>query len=447
MAAALLDLAVRGRRIPEGAIIDPACGDGAFLRAASAANALPGRGCQGVDIDLDVVLCGLQGASLLHGDGLFEPSAEGTFAGAVGNPPFAGDGMRARSPEDRQRIARRFTIQHGTGATRGMSSTKADPLRTANVATFFLERFVRLVGPGGFVLIVLPASMLSNGKDAAARRWVLRHAEVLSVVRLAPGTFSASGTAAATAALVLVRRAVPVDECPAGEPAVRIEGEGMAGSVPAAQLWSEPRWDPPWLLSTEDDPMSGCRLPVEPLGAFIDHLQYGGIVTGRTPTLDHEGPWYVTQRAVTDRGVDLSRCVRIAPGLPYDRPSWRLVDGDLVVPRCGAGTLGKNRLTRFDGHEPAVVDCFCDILRLRGVGSAWVLGFLRSPAGWAQIKRRIHGVGTPNLRFDDLRALRIPVPERDQADAAERCWGEIRLGRQPFAALVALVEDAAFGKR
>jgi len=187
-----------------------------------------------------------------------------------------------------------------------------------------------------------------------------------------------------------------------------------------------------------------CQLPLASLGEFITTLSYGAIKVGERPEeVSGGGTFYVTQRAVAEWGVDLDLCPRIRSEAPFDSPRYRLQPGDLVVPRCGRGTLGRNRLTRFDGAaSPAVVDCFTDRMSLRGVSSAWVLGVLRSPLGWDQVRRTFNGVGTPNLSFAELRGLRLPMPSKQLEARAEELWRDISSHDRPFADLAEFVHSS-----
>ena len=70
----------------------------------------------------------------------------------------------------------------------------------------FLERFVRLCRPGGYVAIVLPEGVVANRRLQYVRDWLLESCQLLGVVSLPRGTFRRSGTAAVTATLLLRRR-------------------------------------------------------------------------------------------------------------------------------------------------------------------------------------------------------------------------------------------------
>ncbi len=115
-------------------VLDPACGDGRFLRATGLAEQV------GVDID--------PATEFVHDDALTRDWGERRFDVVIGNPPFL------------NQLAARTTRG-------GRSRFGGGPY--ADAAAEFLALAVRLARPGGRVGLVLPQSLLS-ARDAAAIR-------------------------------------------------------------------------------------------------------------------------------------------------------------------------------------------------------------------------------------------------------------------------------------
>ena len=131
----LVDAIVR-EAVFDGAVsvLDPACGDGRFLRATG----LPEQ----VGVDLDPA------TSFIHDDALAREWGETRFDVVVGNPPFLN--------------------QLAASTTRGgRSRFGGGPY--ADTAAEFLALAMRLCRPGGRVGLVLPQSLLST-RDAASIR-------------------------------------------------------------------------------------------------------------------------------------------------------------------------------------------------------------------------------------------------------------------------------------
>ena len=466
---AAVDLAEVGHPVPPGTVLDPACGDGVFFEvalrwrwAASAAD------CVGVDLDADV-LAGPPGTALSVGDGLIDDARR--HAVVIGNPPFGGRGVRERDPDAMRRLASDSEVwrcdKEGRPRRRkGESPTKLelDRLRRYPTSSLFAERFVRATQPGGVLAILLPESFFSSSRDAGVRGWMLRHARLVSVTSVHGRDFLRSGTRARTAWSVWIRRSEPLrgalDAAGLDPPVIlrqpRDDTDHELVAAPGSRsfvvrvgvptLLRHRRFDPRYFDPQWEDPLRGCRLPRRPLGDFVEDIVYGALGRGTRPQPVESGGYrLVGQKAVQERGLDWSVCPQIADARPFVQERYLLRPGDLVVPRSGMGTLGKNKLTRFDGLPAgddaagAVVDCFDDRVALRGISSAWVLAVLRSEAGWCQIRRVISGVAQPNLSFTQIRALSMPVPSAAVQAEAERIWADVAAGRAEFEALRDLV--------
>jgi hypothetical protein len=95
---------IQGQRFQANTrLIDPACGEGVFLRMAHERGGLPAKGLFGADID-ETLVPGwrqdplLRDANVTVANGLLDDPASGIVAGAfnivAGNPPFSGKGLR-----------------------------------------------------------------------------------------------------------------------------------------------------------------------------------------------------------------------------------------------------------------------------------------------------------------------------------------------------------------
>lgn len=169
------------------------------------------------------------------------------------------------------------------------------------------------------------------------------------------------------------------------------------------------RLDPAFRHPAYEAVLRRCALPLAELGQFAAHIAYGPIVTGRRPPPCEAGFLVVHQGQVAASGVDPRDATVVAPGSPWDRESARLQPGDLVLPRSGEASVAKNRVAVFLGDYPAVVGSFVDRITLSGLDPVYALLCLKSEVVWAQIHRLLNGVGTPNISFDEIRSLRVPL--------------------------------------
>jgi len=89
-----------------------------------------------------------------------------------------------------------------------MTRAEARRLRRLPLEVLFLERFVQLCRPGGWIAIVLPEGIMANARWRHVRQWLLGVLTVQGVVGLPRRTFRAHGTTAKTC-LLLARKAPP----------------------------------------------------------------------------------------------------------------------------------------------------------------------------------------------------------------------------------------------
>ena len=171
-------LAALGARARAPRVVDPACGEGVFLRAARAR--FPRAELWGCDLDGALApawrACGLvePAARMRVQDGLHDAPADGLTPGrfdlVVGNPPY---GFGVPRPRGRERIEARF-----------------------------LRRFVELARPGGWLAVVVPEGVLANVRGQGLRDWFVARAALHAVVALPAATFRRAGTSARTAVLL-----------------------------------------------------------------------------------------------------------------------------------------------------------------------------------------------------------------------------------------------------
>jgi hypothetical protein len=438
-------------------IVDPACGDGVFLRYA-AANALTTldrmSGCE-----LDPALAGaLVAGGLAHvrlADGL-DPAAlpAASFDLVIGNPPY------------------------GVGGARNGGTEPASEVR-------FLLRALELARPGGYVALVLPSGVLANQRLGGIRAGLLQRHTLLAVIALPRETFRNTGTSAACSIVVLRNAPAPAEhrvffalperladlpavvaeyhaenrEPPRGYPTENRHIENKETSRQADEN-SESAYDHPtpdtrhpsffWLAQSTalarrlDAPFwrpdqrallerIAARHPLITLGELIDRRRepaegQSALIPGdhvRPSRGEAKGPGlpyeYYQTREFLSTGYNyaaLERCDERA----YRR-LWRTAvrRHDILVSCAGVGGAGRGRVCLIS-HTPGA-SCTGDVLILR-IGQPdpiFLYLFLISPAGRAQLLRLQNGVGTANLSADELLQVEVPlVAPSAQHDLAQR---------------------------
>jgi hypothetical protein len=423
-------------------IVDPACGDGAFLRYA-AAHAITDRdrlsGC-----DLDPALAhALVATGLLRirpADGL-DPSSlpAQSFDLVTGNPPY------------------------GVGGARNGGTALASEVR-------FLLRALDLARPGGLVALVLPSGVLANQRLRTLRAELLTRHTLLAVIALPRTSFRQAGTSAACS-IVLLRNApappnhqvffalpdhladlpsvvaayhnqfqiadcrmqIASDEAQStiyNLQSTITEPFWLAQTPALAQRWDAAFWQPQHRALRD---RMAARHSLRPLGELIDRRRKpdkgkGTLIPGdhvRPSQGETKGPGlpyeYYQTREFLPTGYNyaaLERCDERA----YRR-LWRTAvqRHDILISCAGIGGAGRGRACLIT-HAPGL-SCTGDVLivRIQRPNPVFLYMFLISRAGRAQLLRLQNGVGTANLSADELLQVEVPsVDEAVQHDLAAR---------------------------
>ncbi|NOK79487.1 MAG: hypothetical protein GFH27_549279n342 [Chloroflexi bacterium AL-W] len=416
---------LRGRLPSSPHIVDPACGDGAFLRyAAQHGIAAPDElfGC-----DVDVALVQTLHANGLHQvqcvDGLAPQSLPAhAFDLVVGNPPFG--------------IATR---------TQG-----ASPLASE---VQFLLRAIDIVRPGGYIALVLPNGVLANRRLQSVRASILQQCTLQAVIALPRETFRDTGTNAACSIVVLHKApfihghqiffalAHDLDDLStitaayhAGQtlaPAIHLVSSTETATetywLPYTDALVERMdaafWRPTYCALLE---RMATRYPLQPLGKLLERRR--NLIAGdhvrpsrgeaRGANLPYE---YYQTREFLAAGYNyaaLERCNEPT----YQRLKYTAVhQHDILVSCAGVGGAGNARVCLIT-HRPGP-SCTGDVLivRLSDPTSIFLFLFLTSVYGRMQLLRLQNGVGTVNISTAELLQVQVPlVPSHVQQVFAAR---------------------------
>jgi hypothetical protein len=389
---------------PAPKIVDPACGDGAFLRYAAAHALAAPEDIAGCDLDAALVAAlvdlGLPGVRCV--DGLDSANlANGVFDLVVGNPPFG--------------VA---TSSYGT--------------RMLPSEARFLLRALELVRPGGYIALVLPSGVLANQRLKAFRAELLAECTLLAVIALPRATFQSAGTSAACSILLLRKLpAAPGHRCffaladdLAALPALTgacLAGPSASQPHDSAHFWLPQTsalaqrmdahfWRPDFRQSLE---RLAARHELRPLGELLGRA---GLIAGdhvrpsrgeaRGAGLPYE---YSQTREFMAAGYNyaaVERCDERA----YHRLAYTAVRRhDVLVSCAGVGGAGKGRICIVT-HQPGQ-SCTGDVLILRpaALDPLFLFLFLGSHAGRSQLLRFQNGVGTSNISADELLQIQLPL--------------------------------------
>lgn len=399
----------------QGPILEPSIGEGVFIRTGMR-NGPDDAPWVGFDIDPS-----LEGSwqalrqshpnlHLVRANALLPHHVlETPFQLVIGNPPFGATGV-----EELESVFDRYEI------TRHPGKKKQLPIEC-----FFIERSVQLCAEGGWIALIVPEGILANQRLQSVRDWLLRRATVRALVSLPSQTFRSERATAKTALLILEKKltsesaflldakhesdyAEILDDVATHLKTLRRPDTCM--TVPQSELDGQ-RWDLKFWNPTQLETLHLLKNAFEtvPLGNFIKHLTYGPIITGQTPRAHPGDVLILGQRNLHASGLNPHHGDRVAENSPYDPARSRPQKGDLLFARSGMGSLGKGRMAVLDRDLRANISCFVDLVRFSDLDPHFAWLFLASRFGQGQIQRLINGVATPNLSFNELRALLIPV--------------------------------------
>jgi SAM-dependent methyltransferase len=446
-------------------VVDPACGDGAFLRYAAQHGLVSTERIAGCDVDAALVGALIAGGlcNIRCADGLDPASLDrAAFDLVIGNPPF------------------------GVDTPLGRDSPLASEVH-------FLQRSLELARPGGIVALVLPNGVLANERLRGLRADLLGRCAVLAVLALPRTAFRHAGTTAACSILLLRNAPAPpghqvffglaghLDDLPAlvtayhrspwsvvsgqlqtppdngerttddgqvgqsplprGYPVVsgplpvvsyngqratdngQLEAYWLPQSAELARRLDAHFWRTDYRLLLE---RMAERHPLRRLGELIERRH--GLIVG-----DHVRPSrgevkgaglpyeYYQTREFLPTGYNyaaIERCDERA----YRRLRHTAVhQHDILVSCAGVGGAGQGRvclITHLPGRS-CTGDVF--ILRTSRPEPIFLFLFLASRGGRAQLLRLQNGVGTVNLSADELLQVEVPLlPAAAQAAVVAR---------------------------
>jgi hypothetical protein len=405
-----------GRLPPTPSIVDPACGDGAFLRYAAMRGLAATHDLHGCDVDSALVgeLTSAGLPNIRCADGLDLASLPvAAFDLVVGNPPY------------------------------GVTVTPSDGRPLASEARFLL-RALDLARPGGYVALVLPSGVLANERLRCLRAELLERCTLLAVVALPRAAFRQTGTSAACSILLLQHAPAPpghqvffalaesLDALPSITTAFHQHSHADA-PFPNSQFWVPQTsgltqrmdahfWRPELRLVLEQ---LAAHHDIRPLGELVGRR---GLIVGdhvRPSRGESKGaglPYeYYQTREFLPAGYNyaaVERCDERA----YRRLARTAVrQRDILVSCAGVGGAGQGRVCLVT-HRPGP-SCTGDVFTLRATtpDPTYLFLFLSSRGGRAQLLRLQNGVGTANLSADELLQVQVPLlPDPAQRAFAAR---------------------------
>lgn len=221
-------------------VIDPACGEGIFLKKAIETGFTKPKFVWGIDIDSEAIerwkdinlfqmfnskskpelhfFC-RNGLIPLNDDIKFRHKRGGLkeFDAVVGNPPYGGVGVGNIDEELENALLNyeiwKRAIQKDnnnnqselglTGIRQKLKSSVKERLKKFPIEVLFIDRFIQLSKEDGWIAIIIPDGILANSNFNYVRKYISEKAKVEAIISLPRNTFKDVGTSAKTSILLL----------------------------------------------------------------------------------------------------------------------------------------------------------------------------------------------------------------------------------------------------
>jgi type I restriction enzyme M protein len=435
-------------------IIDPACGSGGFLYGAyrSGASATNLFGCElsndvGGAAQTRVQILGGLRSQIRLGDA-FKSMEDfyGSFDRVLMNPPFG-----SRAKVENIEVLSVFEL----ASLKNGPNKKLQPLAPE---ILFLELAMKLILPGGLIGSVIPDGVLQNSSSKFVRDWLLKHADLVSVISCPSVTFIPYGTGVKTSLITLQKKKKSVRK-------------NLSYLAISSSVGYDPRGKAKYLETLVEDPSSQALLNFkvdEDLSAIADEINKFKVLqtnfiseVGSFANIDSNSPrWdaefyqvsdsemlqemddqgfpllsaicdlqnqkltrhqlsgeqqYVAIADVDSRASQIVNIQNLEPnGLP-SRASYIARKGDVITALAGASTgTSKHASAIIKGeHDGIVVSSGFALLRPTIVDSFQLLGFLRSDYFLRQIFRLRTGHAIPAVGHTELMDIKVPPLDSD----------------------------------
>ncbi|SEF40135.1 type I restriction enzyme M protein [Caloramator fervidus] len=353
--------------------LDPACGDGSFLKAML----LEGiEYFEGYDIDENIfeklsfdIL-----SKVKIKDGLM---LEGEYDLVVGNPPFSAKFNRISKKD----ILDSFKLGKGR--------------KSQAIEVLFLEKFINLTKNNGVIGIILPLGIVGASMLQYVRNYLVENIELKEIIYLNSGIFKNGAT---TVIIIGVKNKADNKACKFGI---------LEGLEPISIRYVEKNIDVKNLNPVyyfENDEEDGVKLEDLILEIFSGR---GFYKEERKKKITHEktDKIYITAKNV-GWGTFQDKDVLYFKGDIDEK--YILKENDIIMCRVGQGTIGRCLVINKD-LEGSIVDDWFHIIRLKDKKySRAFCGYFLTENFKRKIKKYCIGTGTPNISKTKLLNIKIP---------------------------------------
>jgi len=335
------------------------------------------------------------------------------------------------------------------------------------IEVLFLERFLQLAKPGGYITIIIPDGILANINLQYVREWTFGKARVFAVVSLPRETFKYIGTTAKTSIIFMqkfdvgqtFRSAINLPIFMASADYVGINHEGKndlpaisrefkrfiasshcsSGSSDPQNDFKEGHMSPMLTSATGEEVLKVHRLDPEywdpKYKKVIDAMRkrwkvdkikdYEVSITAgdhiralkkERYSNNSNAPLYLKSSMIKFTGLSYPEMKKVTENAYQRLIKSQVHQNDIVI--ATSGSIGKTFiLTKEIGRA-----CTCDlyILRVKELNPYFIAVYLKSKFGQLQMERFEKGVAITHITVDHIEAIQIPLlsqPIQDKIEA------------------------------
>ncbi|MHB1276567.1 MAG: N-6 DNA methylase [Candidatus Humimicrobiaceae bacterium] len=481
-------------------VIDPSVGEGMFLKTAIAKNFTKPEWIFGLDIDENAVIKWKEinllkefggidedlEAHFFHQNGLEKIKWEQhkskyryklkqidienqQFDAVVGNPPYGGIGLGQGKltdelierlsdfeifPKSVKNILNMANIQpdfFNSEKSFSLSNEVKQKIKSFPIEILFLERFIQLAKPNGWIVIIIPDGILTNSNSNYVREFVSKRTKVEAIISLPRNTFKDAGTNAKTSILFLRKlkeseksereyniflssieeinlknfndvlniymsfykgelemdknKLIQITRDQNGKEAVMVRVDKtlkeMMEEKPSSR-WNVDYWHPKY------EEILGIirKWPTILLGNYREQIisgyRSGGVEFGES------GYPYIQVRNILETGIDLLNVDYISNLSPARQDNKKVKKGDILLNRSGEGSVGRVAVSLSDIE--AYVGGHVYRFSVNNVSPIYLTVFLKTFFGKNQIHRFESGVsGKTEIDLEEILNIEIPI--------------------------------------
>ena len=481
-------------------VIDPAVGEGGFLKVALEKKFTKPEWIFGLDIDENAVrrwkeinlLKEFGGvdedleAHFFHQNGLEKVQWEQhkhkykyklkqidienqQFDAIVGNPPYGGLGLGQSKltdelverlsefeilPKSVKQVLNNANMQtdlFNSDKSFSLSYEVKQKIKAFPIEILFLERFIQLAKPGGWIAVIIPDGILANSNAEYVRGFISKRTKVEAIVSLPRNTFKDAGTNAKTSILFL--RKLKESEKPEREYNIFLSsikeinlknfndilniyknfynGEFEMDKNKLIQITKDQngkeavmvRVDKTLREMMEEKPSSRWNVDYW-------HPKYDGIlgIIRKWPTIllsnyreqiisgyrsggvefEKSGYPYLQVRNILETGIDLFNVDYISNLSPAKQDNKKVKKGDILLNRSGEGSVGRLAISLSDVE--AYVGGHVYRFSVNNISPIYITVFLKTLFGKNQIHRFESGVsGKTEIDLEEILNIEIPI--------------------------------------